>query len=75
MSKQLTIFSLLQPKPKRRCIVLEENPDEKLKNDVHNCLARLVDNIAKKVEREEKDKTAKKNPEKVKQTIALVEKK
>ena len=35
----------------------------------------MVDNNAKKVEREEKDKTAKKKPEKVKQTIALVEKK
>ena len=75
MSKQLTIFSLLQLKPKRRCIVLEENPDEKLKKDIHNCFARLVDNNAKKVEREEKDKTAKKKPEKVKQTIAVVEKK
>ena len=66
MSKQLTIFSLLQSKPKRRCIVLEENPDEKLKNDVHNCFARLVDNVAKKVEREEKDETAKKKPRKSK---------
>ena len=59
MSKQLSIFSLLQPKPKRYCIVVEENSDEKLKNDVHNCLARLVNNAAKKVEREEKDKTTK----------------
>ena len=60
MSKQFSIFSLLQPKPKRRCIVVEENSDEKLKSNVLNCLTRLVDNVAKKVEREEKDKTAKK---------------
>ena len=51
------------------------HPDEKLKNDVCNCLARLVDNVAKNVERDEKDKTAKKTIKKVKQTIALVEKK
>ena len=66
MSKQLSIFSLLQQNPKRRCIVVEENSDEKLKNDVRNCLTRLVHNVAKKVEREEKDKTANKR----KQTIA-----
>ena len=57
MSKQL---SLLQPKPKKCCIVVEENSDKKLKNDVCNYLTKLVDNAAKKVEREEKDKTAKK---------------
>ena len=60
MSKQLCIFSLLQPKLKRRCIVVEENSDEKLKSGVHNCFTRLADNAAKKVEREEKYKTAKK---------------
>ena len=31
-----------------------------MKNYVRNCLTRLVDNVAKQVEREEKDKTAKK---------------
>ena len=60
MSKQLSIFSLLQPQPKRRYIAVEENCDEKLKNDVHNCLTRLADNAAKKGEREKKDETAKK---------------
>ena len=59
MPKQLSIFSLLRPKPKRRCIVVEANSDEKLKNDVRHYLTRLVENAAKKVEREEKDKTAK----------------
>ena len=49
MSKQLSIFSLLQPKLERRYrtyIIVEENSDEK-----------SVDNAAKKVEREEKYKT------------------
>ena len=68
MSKQLSIFSLLQPELQRRCIVVEESSDEKLKNDVCNCLTRLADNVAKKVEREGKDKTAK--SKKVKQIIA-----
>lgn len=60
MSKQLSMFSLLQPKLERRYrpyIIVEENSDEKLKNDVRNCLTRSVDNVAKKVEREEKYKT------------------
>ena len=48
MSKQLFIFSLPQPKPKRHCIVAEENSDEKLKNDICNSLTRLVDKVAKK---------------------------
>ena len=68
MSKQLSIFSLLQPKPKRLCIFVEENSDEKLKNDVGNCLTRLVDNVAKKVKGKKKIKLQ--ENEKVKQTIA-----
>ena len=61
MSKQLSILLLLQPKPKSRCIVVEENSDEKLKNDVRNCLTRLTDNTAKKLEGKKKIKLQKKS--------------
>ena len=49
MSKQLSIFSLLQPKRKSRWIVAEENSGEKLKNDVRSCLTRLVHKFQKKL--------------------------
>lgn len=57
MPKQFSIFLPLQPKLKRRCIDVEENYDENLKNDVHSCSTRLVDNVAKMLK--EKDKIAK----------------
>ena len=54
MSKQLSIFSLLQPKPKSLWIIAEENSGEKLKNDVRSCLTRLVHTFQKKWKRNKK---------------------
>ena len=62
-------------KPKRRCTVVKENSDEKLKNDVRNCLTRLVVLVMfqkklkgkKKIKLQKKTKkktTKKKNPKK-----------
>lgn len=52
-----TIFSSLQPKPKRRCIVVQENSDETLKNNVCNYLTRLVNNVEKTSENCKKGET------------------
>ena len=63
MSKQLSIFSLIQPKPKRRCIVVEENSDEKLKNDWQTMLPKKLKG-KKKIKLQKKKKKEKRKKRK-----------